>query len=356
MVPANAMGVRVERGASSSPDAAQAEGRPAASLAGPLVTAREVSKTYPLGGTWSRSGRVVRAVDDVSFEIARGETLALVGESGSGKTTMGRVLLRLVEPTAGRITFDGCDVLALRPAALRRLRRRMQLVFQDSYASLNPRLTAGAIVREGLTVHHLAAGAAADARVRQLLEEVGLRPEFARRLPHEFSGGQRQRIGIARALAVEPEFLVCDEPVSALDVSIQAQVLNLLRDLQRDRGLTYLLIAHDLAVVAHMATRVAVMYLGRIVELGPAAAVYGTPRMPYTRALLAAAPVPDPTVRRPPVVLEGELPAAGAPRRGCALYPRCPHPAKDAACTEVRPLLEEKAPGHWAACIKEPWS
>jgi len=263
-------------------------------------------------------------------------------------------VLRLIEPTSGAVSFDGTDLLALAPPSLRRVRRRMQLVFQDPYASLNPRLTVGATIREGLTIHRLAEGAAADVRVGQLLAEVGLRAEDARRYPREFSGGQRQRIGIARALAVEPEFLVCDEPVSALDVSVQAQVLNLLQDLQRERGLTYLLIAHDLAVVAHMATRVAVMYLGRIVELGPAADVYRRPRMPYTRALLAAAPVPDPAARRMPVVLAGEPASPAYHPTGCPLYPRCPHPAKDAACTEIRPPLEEKAPGHWAACIKEP--
>jgi oligopeptide/dipeptide ABC transporter ATP-binding protein len=321
---------------------------------GRLVAVRDLSKVYPISGHHGGADHVVRAVDQVSFDIERGETLALVGESGSGKTTTGRGILRLIAPTSGRIAFDGVDVLALSPTPLRQLRRRMQLVFQDPYASLNPRLTVGAIVREGLTIHRLAEGAAADARVRQLLDEVGLRPEHAHRFPHEFSGGQRQRIGIARALAVEPEFVVCDEPVSALDVSVQAQVLNLLHDLQRDHGLTYLLIAHDLAVVAHMATRVAVMYLGRIVEIGPAPAVYARPRMPYTRALLSAAPTLDPAARRARILLSGDLPSPLALPSGCAFHPRCPHPSKDIACTEVRPPLEEKAPGHWAACIKEP--
>jgi oligopeptide/dipeptide ABC transporter ATP-binding protein len=293
-------------------------------------------------------------VEHVSFEIDCGETLALVGESGSGKTTTGRAMLRLIEPTSGAVEFDGIDVLRLGTTPLRRLRRRMQLVFQDPYASLNPRLTVGAIVREGLTIHRIAEGAAADARVRQLLEEVGLRPEHARRFPHEFSGGQRQRIGIARALAVEPEFIVCDEPVSALDVSVQAQILNLLRDLQEERRLTYLLIAHDLAVVAHMASRVAVMYTGRIVEIGPASAVYAEPRMPYTRALISAAPSLDPVARRARIVLSGDMPSPIALPTGCPFHPRCPHPGKDAACTQVQPPLEEKAPGHWAACIKEP--
>ncbi len=319
----------------------------------PIVSVGELRKLYPFAASGGPGSRVIRAVDGVSFDIARGETLALVGESGCGKTTTGRAVLRLIEPTSGTVSFDGIDLLALSAASLRRMRRRMQLVFQDPYASLNPRLTVGASIREGLTIHRLAEGAAADARVHQLLTEVGLRPEDARRYPREFSGGQRQRVGIARALAVEPEFLVCDEPVSALDVSVQAQVLNLLQDLQRDRGLTYLLIAHDLAVVAHMATRVAVMYVGRIVELGPAADVYRRPRMPYTRALLSAAPVPDPAAGHMPVVLSGEPASPADLATGCPLYPRCPHPAKDAACTQMRPALEEKAPGHWAACIKE---
>jgi oligopeptide/dipeptide ABC transporter ATP-binding protein len=320
-----------------------------------LVAVHGLSKIYPVASRVGRSSDTIRAVDQVSFAIGRGETLALVGESGCGKTTIGRAVLRLVEPTAGSIMFDGIDLLSLRPTPLRRLRRRMQPVFQDAYASLNPRLTVGAIIREGLRIHRLAEGTAADTRVKQLLEEVGLRPEHARRFPREFSGGQRQRIGIARALAVEPEFIVCDEPVSALDVSVQAQVLNLLQDLQRERRLTYLLISHDLAVVAHMASRVAVMYLGRVVEIGPTEAVYDRPRMPYTRALLSAAPAASPAARRNRIVLAGELPTSVSATPGCAFFPRCPHPAKDAACTQVRPPLEEKAPGHWAACIKTPW-
>jgi oligopeptide/dipeptide ABC transporter ATP-binding protein len=319
---------------------------------GPLVAVQDLRKLYPVTLGLGAS-TMIRAVDGVSLTLERGETLALVGESGCGKTTTGRAILRLIEPTSGTVHFDGVDVLGLDQSALRRLRRRMQLVFQDPYASLNPRFTVGAIVREGLMIHKLAEGAAAEARVRQLLEEVGLRPEHARRFPHEFSGGQRQRIGIARALAVEPEFLVCDEPVSALDVSVQAQVLNLLQDLQQQRGLTYLFIAHDLAVVAHMATRVAVMYLGRIVELGPATDVYAAPRMPYTRALLSAAPVPEPGARRTRIVLSGDVPSLLAPPSGCAFHPRCPDPRKDALCTQVVPPLEQKTRGHWAACIKE---
>jgi oligopeptide/dipeptide ABC transporter ATP-binding protein len=296
----------------------------------------------------------VQAVDEVSFEVHRGETLALVGESGCGKTTTGRALLRLVEPTRGAVHFNGTDVLALQGESLRRMRRHMQIVFQDPYSSLNPRLTVGEAIREGLIVHALAEGAEADRRVARLLDEVGLRAEHAARYPHEFSGGQRQRVGIARALAVEPSFIVCDEPVSALDVSVQAQVVNLLRDLQRDRGLSYLFIAHDLAVVSHMADRVAVMYLGRIVELAPRAALFATPRMPYTQALLSAVPIPEPGAVRRRLLLPGEPPSPADPPSGCVFHPRCPHPRKDEACTRIVPPLEEKAPGHFVACIKEP--
>jgi oligopeptide/dipeptide ABC transporter ATP-binding protein len=263
-------------------------------------------------------------------------------------------VLRLIEPTAGAVRFAGTDVRALRSGALRALRRQMQIVFQDPFASLNPRMSVGATIREGLTIHRLAEGAEADRRVRQLLDEVGLRPEYATRYPHEFSGGQRQRIGIARALAVEPRLIVCDEPVSALDVSVQAQVINLLQDLQRDRGLAYLFIAHDLSVVEHIADRVAVMYLGKIVELATAADLYREPLMPYTQALLSAVPVPDPTVRKRRVVLTGDVPSPANPPSGCVFHPRCHHPQKDAACAGIVPPLEEKAPGHWAACIKQP--
>ena len=322
-------------------------------LVAPLAAVRNLRKHYGLASRRSQGPQRITAVDDVSFEIPRGETLAVVGESGSGKTTLARCMLRLVEPTEGAIQFAGIDLMSLGATALRQIRRRMQMVFQDPYGSLNPRLTIGAIVREGLTIHRLAEGAAADLRVRHLLEEVGLRPEHARRFPHEFSGGQRQRIGIARALAVEPEFLVCDEPVSGLDVSVQAQVLNLLSDLQRDRGLTYLLIAHDLAVVGHMATRVAVMYLGRIVEIGPTAAVYTRPRMPYTRALISAVLRPDPAARRARVIVPDDGAAVAGQAAGCSFYPHCRHPLKDASCLQIRPPLEEKSDGHWAACIKE---
>ena len=320
-----------------------------------LVSVRDLHVHFPVSQGpfgWRRSQ--VRAVDGVSFTVSRGETLALVGESGCGKTTTGRALLRLIAATSGEIAFDGVDVLTLRPEPLRRLRRRMQLVFQDPYSSLNPRRTVGDAIREGLLVHRLAEGRAADLRVRLVLEEVGLGPDYARRYPYELSGGQRQRVGIARALVVEPEFIICDEPVSALDVSVQAQIINLLQDLQRDHDLTYLYIAHDLAIVAHVASRIAVMYFGRIVELGPAAAVFHDPLMPYTRALLASVLVPDPTAHRTRLVLAGESPSPTAPPPGCVFHPRCPDPRKDAACTRVVPPLEEKAPGRFAACIKEP--
>ena len=319
-----------------------------------MLSVRGLTKHFPIRSGWlQRVTGAVKAVDDVSFDIGRGETLALVGESGCGKTTTGRALLRLIEPTSGSVHFDGTDLLALKGDALRRMRRHLQIVFQDPYGSLNPRMTVGATIREGLIVHQLAEGAEADRRVARLLDEVGLRADMAARYPHEFSGGQRQRIGIARALAVEPSFIVCDEPVSALDVSVQAQVVNLLRDLQRDRGLSYLFIAHDLAVVSHMADRVAVMYLGRIVELAPRRVLFAAPRMPYTKALLSAVPVPVPGAVRQRILLPGDPPSPANPPSGCVFHPRCAHPAKDAACTRLVPPLEEKAPGHFVACLKE---
>ena len=321
----------------------------------PLLSVRNLRKTFPITkGVFGRKVGEVRAVHDVSFDIARGETLSLVGESGCGKTTTGRAILRLIEPTSGEVRFEGKDVLAMGAGELRALRRDMQIIFQDPVSSLNPRMTVGTAIREGLTIHKIAEGAAADARVRQLLDEVGLREEYATRYPHEFSGGQRQRIGIARALAVEPKFIVCDEPVSALDVSVQAQVINLLRDLQRDRGLTYLFIAHDLSVVKHMSDRVAVMYLGKIVELANAEDLYREPTMPYTQALLSAVPIADPTLEKRRILLEGDVPSPASPPSGCVFNPRCHHPSRDAACTVINPPLEEKAPSHFAACIKQP--
>ena len=320
-----------------------------------LLRVEGLVKHFPIRkGIFGRSAGKVRAVDGVSFTVRPGETLGLVGESGCGKSTTGRCVLRLIEPTAGTVTFDGQDVLAMSAGRLRRLRREMQIVFQDPFSSLNPRMTVGAAIREGLTIHRLAEGEAADRRVRQLLDEVGLRAEYASRYPHEFSGGQRQRIGIARALSVEPRLIVCDEPVSALDVSVQAQVVNLLQDLQRERGLAYLFIAHDLSVVEHISDRVAVMYLGRIVELATSVDLYREPLMPYTQALLSAVPVPEPGARRSRILLEGDVPSPADPPPGCVFHPRCPHPHKDEACRRIVPPLEEKAPGHWAACIKQP--
>jgi oligopeptide/dipeptide ABC transporter ATP-binding protein len=321
----------------------------------PLVSIRNLKKEFPIRkGILSRQVGAVKAVNDVSFDVARGETLGVVGESGCGKTTTGRAILRLIEPTSGDVRFEGRDVRAMGTSELRALRREMQIIFQDPVSSLNPRMSVGAIIREGLTIHKLAEGAAADARVRQLLQEVGLRPEYSNRYPHEFSGGQRQRIGIARALSVEPKFIVCDEPVSALDVSVQAQVINLLEDLQRDHDLTYMFIAHDLSVVEHIADRVAVMYLGKIVELATAEDLYATPLMPYTQALLSAVPIADPKARKERIILQGDVPSPANPPSGCVFHPRCHHPAKDPACAAIVPPLEEKTPGHFAACIKQP--
>jgi len=319
-----------------------------------LVDVRGLTKHFPVGGgLFRRTSGLVRAVEGVSFQVRRGETLGLVGESGSGKTTTGRLVLRLLEPTAGTVRFAGRDLAELDAEELRRLRRRAQLVFQDPYGSLNPRMTAGDAIREVLRVHGLARGREGR-RIDEVLRLVGLGPEHARRHPHEFSGGQRQRVRIARALAVEPEFIVCDEPVSALDVSVQAQVLNLLHELQNRLGLTYLFIAHDLSVIEHVSDRIAVMYLGRIVELAPADAVIRAPRHPYTKALLSAVPSPDPGRRRERVVLSGEVPSPIRPPPGCPFHPRCPHPAKDEACTGTVPPLEVKAQGHRAACLKAP--
>jgi oligopeptide/dipeptide ABC transporter ATP-binding protein len=317
------------------------------SASAPLVTVEGLVKHFAT----DRGARVLlHAVNDVSFSVGRGETLALVGESGSGKTTVARCLVRLVEPDAGAIRFDGVDLGSLRGRALRAFRRRMQIVFQDPYGSLNPRMTAGRAVAEPLAIHRIATGRDADQRVVALFREVGLDPSYRSRYPHQLSGGQRQRVGIARALAPGPEFLVLDEPVSALDVSVQAQVLVLLRELQQQRGLTYLFIAHDLAVVRQVASHVAVMYLGRIVEQARAEQLFTTPRHPYTAALLSAVPVPDPAAARTRIALRGEPPSPVHPPAGCPLHARCPHPAKDERCRTELPLLRAMGEDQQAAC------
>jgi oligopeptide transport system ATP-binding protein len=307
----------------------------------PLLEVEALTKFFPVSRGWLARPGLVRAVDDVSFYVRHGETLGLVGESGCGKTTLGRTLLRLVEPTFGRIVFDGRDITPLSQSELRPLRRRMQIIFQDPYSSLNPRLTVQATVGEALIVHKLVrTREEAEARVVSLLGKVGLGPEVMRRYPHQFSGGQRQRIGIARALAVQPDFIVCDEPLSALDVSIQAQIINLLLDLQEEFRLSYLFISHDLKVVEYLSHRVAVMYLGRLVEIGPVKPLYTKRHHPYTRALLSAVPVPDPEHRRLRILLEGDVPSPLHPPPGCPFHPRCPRPIVGRCDRELPPLVE----------------
>ncbi len=316
-----------------------------------LVGVRDLVKHFPVEG----SDDVVRAVDGVTFQIFAGETLGLVGESGCGKSTVGRCLLRLIEPTSGHVTFQGHDILALDKKELRQIRREMQIIFQDPYASLNPRMKIGDIVAEPLVIHNLGTKSDRRDRVAQLLRRVGLDPDYMNRYAHEFSGGQRQRIGVARTLALNPKLIVADEPVSALDVSVQAQVVNLLQELQQEFRLTYLFISHGLAVVEHISTRVAVMYLGRIVEIAPAADLYAQPFHPYTQALLSAIPIPDPRQKRKRIILQGDVPTPINPPSGCRFRTRCPIAIEE--CAQIDPELREVSPGHSVACIRVPgWS
>ena len=320
----------------------------------PLVDVRDLVKHFPVrGGILQRQVGTVQAVDGVSFEVRRGETLGLVGESGCGKTTVGRLLLRLIEPTAGTIRFDGTDITALKGKDLKPYRRRMQIIFQDPYASLDPRTPIADSIGEGLRIHQIGTSQEREAKIRRIMDMVGLQPYHARRYPHEFSGGQRQRIGIARALVLEPDLVVCDEPVSALDVSIQAQVLNLLKNLQRELGLTYVFVAHNMGVVEHISDRVAVMYLGRITELADRRELFRHQEHPYTNALMSAIPIPDPELRRQRVILKGDVPSPVNPPSGCRFHPRCPlrqELGDPAICATEVPALIDLGHGHLCAC------
>jgi oligopeptide transport system ATP-binding protein len=318
-------------------------------MAQPLLQVKNLKKYFPIkGGIFSKTVGHVQAVDDISFDLYPGETVGLVGESGCGKSTAARTILRLIEPTGGEVFFEGQDILKLGKKPMRALRRQMQIIFQDPYASLNPRMTVASIVGEPLEIHKIAKGRAKEERVANILEKVGLRPEHMRRYPHEFSGGQRQRIGIARALALNPKLIIGDEPVSALDVSIQAQVINLLEDLQREFNLTYLIIAHDLSVVEHISDRVAVMYLGKIVELATDRELYENPSHPYTEALLSAVPRPDPSIKKQRIILPGDVPSPINPPSGCRFHTRCLYAKAD--CKTVEPPLQDIGGGHYVAC------
>ncbi len=314
-----------------------------------LVEIKNLVKYFPVrSGLLQRVTAWVQAVDDVSFTVREGETVGLVGESGCGKTTVGRTMLRLIEPTSGSVVFDGVDVFSLKGSALKRMRRNMQIIFQDPYASLDPRMPVGESIAEGLKIHNIGTSSDRFEAVLEMLKKVGLEDYHARRYPHEFSGGQRQRIGIARALALRPKFIVADEPVSALDVSIQSQVLNILKDLQQEFGLTYLFVAHNLSVVEHISDRVAVMYLGKMVEMAPRDEFFRNPLHPYTQALMSAIPIPDPTIRRERIILPGDVPSPLNPPSGCRFHPRCPVAFDH--CKEEEPAFREVSPDHWVAC------